>query len=438
MMDKSVISTITKRLKKKDLIALVEALTLYNEYGQDVLLEFCHKFMQPGDRDFYSENQIINHWNNALEIIDEANTYGGCSESDGDEAKHEIESLVKIFKTNIITTEVQEGVIDVMLDQNIYHNSGFTDLLVDSLMEICQLKDAQEYLADGLAESTDKYYRGLAASIYLKIEHDHDYLEMAKSNLEYASEYLSLANYYNKIDDKEMALKMVWEGLNNGVGSLGEIYVYLFEEYKDDTPMLMKIYKIAKNKKRDMDTITELLYHLYRRENDYPNKKKMLFEMFKYCENKELAKWYRISSEELNQADWIEFEPKIFNEIKDKSTLQYLNICLEKNNTSEVLDYLKKQPRLITWEHLDVNHQFSNALSKTYPKEIVELYWEEVHANMDMKKEKFYQEALNILKEIRTIMFKNTQYDEWEKRYEELVTEHKRKKLFINMIGRNM
>jgi hypothetical protein len=35
-------------------------------------------------------------------------------------------------------------------------------------------------------------------------------------------------------------------------------------------------------------------------------------------------------------------------------------------------------------------------------------------------------------------MFKNSQYDEWEKRYEELVTEHKRKKLFINMIGRNM
>lgn len=379
----------------------------------------------------------MEHWNNALEIIDYSNNYGGCSELGEEKVIHEIQSLVELCKTINVTKELQENLIDIMLDDNIYSNSGFTDLLLDSLLEICQSKDSKEYLAEGLSEINDKYYKKLAASIFLEIGFDEDYLRISKENLEYASDYLDLANYYNEVGEKEAALEKAWEGLDKGKGTLNEIYSYLFNEYKDDKKMLMKIHKIAKDKNKDMGTITQLLYDFYKEENDYPNQKKMLLEIFKYCRNSELSKWYSINKKELKQVDWEEIEPKIFSLIKNRSTVEYLKLCLEKGYTSEVLDYLKKQPKLITWEHLDVDHRFSRPLSETMPDAVLELYWEEVNAYMNMKKEKFYQKAVLVLKEIRTIMFNNNQHNEWVREFEAYKAEHIRKKLFIKMIEQN-
>ena len=110
---------------------------------------------------------------------------------------------------------------------------------------------------------------------------------------------------------------------------------------------------------------------------------------------------------------------------------------MENKNTEEVLGYLKKEQGFVGWNSIDEEHRFSKPLSKLYPEEIVELYWREVRLNLNLKKEKGYRRAIAVLKEIRTIMRRNKQADEWDRKYAELVGEHKKKRLFMNMIEHN-
>ncbi len=71
---------------------------------------------------------------------------------------------------------------------------------------------------------------------------------------------------------------------------------------------------------------------------------------------------------------------------------------------------------------------------KNYPNEILELYWKEVSIFVNKGKRKNYHHATTVLKEIKGIMTKNKQKDKWELMYNELKTEHQRKRLFMEAI----
>jgi uncharacterized Zn finger protein len=63
------------------------------------------------------------------------------------------------------------------------------------------------------------------------------------------------------------------------------------------------------------------------------------------------------------------------------------------------------------------------------------LYWKEVRAFVNMGKRKNYSHAVNVLKEIKTIMCNNDQKDDWKMMFRELKEEHSRKRLFMEALN---
>jgi len=437
LMDKKTMKQLINEMPKKNLIELIEVMVKSNSDAEQALLDYCQKHASSENKNIINEKQIQKHWNIAYQIVDDANTYGGCSDDDEETAFDGIEIIVDLIRDNTISWECRKHVVDGMLEQIKYDNSGFTDTLVDSSMEICQTDDELEYLADHLEKIDSHYYKGVAGSILRRIGKEEKFLEIQKANLIYGSDYLTLSKYYEKNGQEELALTNAWVVLNKCKGRLDEVYIYLFHKNKSNEKALWKLYKIAQKKKWNLDTMTELMYDYFKEHNYYENQREMLLELVQCCASKELGKWYKTCKVELEPEDWGKYEPKIMKMIKDKNLSEYLQICMENKNTEEVLGYLKKEQGFVGWNSIDEEHRFSKPLSKLYPEEIVELYWREVRLNLNLKKEKGYRRAIAVLKEIRTIMRRNKQADEWDRKYAELVGEHKKKRLFMNMIEHN-
>lgn len=170
--------------------------------------------------------------------------YGGGPESDEDDAYAALEDIAKLMEDNEVSWSVRKEILDQMLDFVQSDNSGFTDYLMDIAVIMCKNKQENLYLADFLTEKANSYYRGVAARIYLENGEDQKFIENKKANLQYGSDYLELAAYYEKHHDSEKALKIVLEGLNRTDGRLDEIYEYLFRYYEknEDETALEKLY----------------------------------------------------------------------------------------------------------------------------------------------------------------------------------------------------
>jgi len=122
--------------------------------------------------------------------------------------------------------------------------------------------------------------------------------------------------------------------------------------------------------------------------------------------------------------------------VKKKNITAYLDICLEKGKKKDVLDYIIKSTGVYTWGAIDAGHRYSKVLVQDYPNEIVQFYWHEVHALIKLSKDKYYEKAASTLSEIKTIMMKNKQAEDWEEQFSELKDVHRRRKNFLKAIVR--
>ena len=322
-----------------------------------------------------------------------------------------------------------------MLDFVASDNSGFTDSLVDAAMEMCVAKEEKIYLADCLSDRGNFYYRGLAANIYLENGEDQKFLKNKKANLQYGSDYLELAEFYKKHGEQEKALQIVLEGLEKANGRLDEIYRYLFDYYrkKQDQAALEKLYKTSEKRRRDQDTITELMYQYYTEQGDYENQKRILIKLISVSDRGDLYKLYQKCKAVLKAEDFDKEEQNILDVIKKSNLSVYFDILMDKGETGEVMEYITQSKQYGGWG-IDAGHYFSKRLSGKYPRKIIEMYWKEVSLYVGLGKEKNYQHAVTVLKEIHKIMKKNQWSEEWETRYNAFLNEHKRKKLLLKAL----
>lgn len=130
------------------------------------------------------------------------------------------------------------------------------NLIMDA---VCIAKEERLYLADYLVENCDGYYQDIGIRIYQEYGKKEEYLAVRKEKLIYASDYLELAQYYQKQKNEKQALQTVKEGLEKAQGCLDEIYRYLFEYYKkrNEEAELEKLYKNAKKRKRNLETMNK-------------------------------------------------------------------------------------------------------------------------------------------------------------------------------------
>lgn len=439
-MDKKTINSLIGKFDKKQLQELIEYIVSVNESAKELLLDYCRKKEADVKTDNHTliiESKIRQYWKNAAQIIEEFDMYGGGPEADDDDACAALEKMAKLLEDNETSWIVRKEILDEMLGFVASDNSGFTDYLMDIAVIMCTNKQENIYLADFLVKSANSYYRGLAAKIYLENGEEQKFIESKKANLHYGSDYLELAAYYKKHNDKETALKIVLEGLDKADGRLDEIYEYLFRYYEknENEAALEKLYAQSEKRNRNQDTITELMYQYYQKKGDYGKQKETLLKLLSCCDFRELHKLYQKCRQELSDEDFTKEEPAILDMIKKRNLSVYFDIHMDKGDKKEVMEYITQHQQYRGWG-LDQGHYFSKRLSGEYPREVVDMYWKEVAFYVSLGKEKNYAHAVGVLKEIRTIMKRNKWIEEWNAKYNTFLEEHRRKKLLLKTLER--
>jgi hypothetical protein len=75
-------------------------------------------------------------------------------------------------------------------------------------------------------------------------------------------------------------------------------------------------------------------------------------------------------------------------------------------------------------------------LENVYPRDVVELYWQETERYVSQGKLKNYQSAVENLIAIRRIMKKNHWQQEWQQRYRNFKEKNKRKRLLMGLLDK--
>jgi tetratricopeptide (TPR) repeat protein len=280
-MDKNTIARLLKNANQEELIKIINTLVSFDSDSEEWLLDYCKQKGDSSSKTLIAKKQILHYWNEAEEIIGEANEYGGTyNEDDAYNALSMIAELCNETKTD---WKFRQPIVDEMLEQFYIGNSGFDDALVDSCMVLCQSKNEKLYLAAALSKGGD-YYAGVAARMFLEYGIEDKYLNVRQDHLHYGSDYIELANYYVKKNQNDKAIELVEEALKSADGRMDEVYEWLFKKYvkKKQEDKIIGLYHKAIEKKWNVDVMVKLMYQYYK--DDYTEKKKYLLKMMDVCE----------------------------------------------------------------------------------------------------------------------------------------------------------
>ncbi|AOF48635.1 hypothetical protein [Tetragenococcus halophilus] len=204
--------------------------------------------------------------------------------------------------------------------------------------------------------------------------------------------------------------------------------------YRNEIEALDKLFDSLQKSSFAAGYLTELLYKYHKKMGNYEQAKEKLFDWLATSQYDSIEEIYSECQHFLHTKDFNQHEPFILEQIKEKDTDFYLEICLEKGQKNLVLNYLQSANRKSNdWFFYtpDNGHYFSKQLIDDYPEEIIDLYWQEANNFIQAGKRENYRRAVSILEEIRSIYYKFNQETIWEKELASFLTIHKRKRLLL-------
>jgi hypothetical protein len=321
---------------------------------KDLLVELCKKIpavhqhvLLWGKTAGNEENDrlALEYWASAEAIIDSFNTYGGGPRDDEDECCEAIERLCRLIPE--LSWETRQDIMDGMLEQYHYGNSGFDDMLTDTCFELCKEREEWLYLAKMLLEYGGSGDKRLAMDVYKTIGDDSAFLALREEDLRYGSDYFELVVFYDGRGDAEKALSYAHKGLETGDGRVESLIQYLFDYYeeKEDTGALEALMRTSEQINKERELVSRRLFEYYKNRGDYGNAKKYALKEFEYSENRSLDKLYGKIKEYMDESDWQAVRDKLFGELKQRDLTGYLNICLDEGQKQEVYDAIfEKKP----------------------------------------------------------------------------------------------
>lgn len=438
-MDKKTVEEMLKMASRDDLIDIITKLTSCGRKPEQFVLDWCKK------NNARCKNQAIgmelrNLWDTAQEIISEFNQYGGGPESDEEEAADALWKMDEIVKENDISWDIRVAIVNEMLAEFYEGNSGFDDLLIDVAESFCKEKEELRYLADALKQGSCNYYSNYAATIYKEIGDEEEFLKTKLSNLQYGSDYVQVAKYYEQHGERQKAREMIWQGLKDSKGRLDELVAYIAPVYikEKDEDGLRRLYKRMMETEWDLNicAVAGYLYEYAKGCKDYDNQKKMLFLLLDTCDKKDLKKWYQTCKKELKKEAWESGYQTILCKVKGKDLKFFLDICMETGEKKTVLENLQKANHGYDYWDIDYNQYFSGRLLEEYPDEVLALYWRDIHRLLRVSNNKNYRLAADLLQSIKKSMIQLKRNSEWEQQFRDLKEMHKRKKNFICLLNK--
>jgi len=426
-MDKNKIKTVERLIRDKSEAQL-----------KGLIVELCDKFSDAyehillwgkstGGVDI-NDKLAFEYWEKAEKIIDEFNSYGGGSDYEENEAYGYIESISELMPT--LSWATRQKIMDGMLVQYHYGNSGFDDSLTDACFEMCKEREEWLYLAGKLEAYGGSWDKRLVMNIYKIIGDDESFLEMRNNNLHHGSDYFEMVQYYEEKGDKDSALSYADKGLEKGAGRIDHLVVYLFDyhEERKNTNELEKLFAICEQREQERSIIAGRLFDYYKTQNDYENAKRCLLKEFEYTQNRGLDKHYGKLKLYLNDSDWSLVEEKLFNALKTRNIESYLNICLEKGMKQEVYDIIVEKTG--RWG-ADYDF-FADKLKKDFPEKIIEYYFKRAINLVDGGDRKSYKQSMKYFKKAKDIYAKILKDNpRWDAKLAEIRERYKTRRAFL-------
>lgn len=423
---------------KQDFIEIISNMSVFSTDAEQIVIDWC-KGNNEKNKMYAIEIELNNLWMKAREVISEFNIYGGGPDSDEDDAVDYLWRIESHVKKQKVSWDVRVQILDEMLEEFNIGNSGFDDLLIDIASSLCKTKEEKMYLADALADGNNDYYRGYAANLYKSIGDNEKFLETNLHNMRYGSDYVDVAKYYIKRKDKQRALDYIWQGMEKSSGRLDELIDYAAPIYiKEENDMeLRRMYQFVMETKWNINIVAmaKQLYQYAQRKGDYNSGKKMLLLILETCDKSEIKKWFEVCKRELSEKDWRQEYTTILEKVRKKDEKFYLDICMETGKESVVLESLQNARRGYDFWDLDYDGYFSKRLLKKYRNEVLVLYWRDVNLLLSESKNKNYELAVKLLREIKSLMKKQGNEEKWRMEFGKLKERNKRKRNFIGMLG---
>lgn len=426
-----------KELEKEELIALVKHLA--DQYMDiDMAVMEWYALRKGTEKKAPVSNKLLwEYWDRAEAIISDFNDYGGGPEHLEYDVYEYLEKMTDVLSQYSISTEEKKLLINRVFTQYAIGNSGFDDVLMDKIYEICESDSDWRHVVQLLQKHPSDWNRTLIMRIYKdQLQDGEAYLELRLQSLKYGMDYWDLVTYYLSQSQIDQAVEVAEAGVENGQGRQTELFAFLFDYYAEQEKLnqLQALIDRAFQKQSDIDLIRDRAFIYFKQKNDYEEGKIILIRAFRTdYRDKSHYEDFHFMKEHLAAEDWAEVQDEMIGIVQKESTKDYLEICYESEMYEEILEVIL-DPRRIALESPYTNFDdLADKLIDKYPREIIEYYWIKGCLLIQNGNRKRYKQAIKHFKKVKDIYeTKLQEQDVWEKRLETLKIQHKTKRALLD------
>ena len=365
MKDKSK-ESILKEFTKEQLISMINEVNNKNPSFKQEIEESIDK----NKSNFEAKNNYSEY--NALlgeteRIISDFDELGGGDEEDEQVVYDNLDNIASLFQQGKLNEKTKKEFIEACFE---YYggNSGFDDILRDSIFEVCTSKEDWLFIIEGLKKSSSDYNAECIIHIYRdKLNDDETYLKLRMNKLHFGMDYFDIVEYYHRKGSIEKAIEIAKEGIGKGEGKRSDLIDFLLEFY---------------TKKKDYENILKYKLLSFKEDSSLEKYKAII----KFCNKAD-------SEKVLNELN------KIITDSKDgelKAEINYFN-----KNYPLVLEYVKNSFRYYFYE--DKFRAWAQKLEPHFPKDISKIYLNRVMHILEHKLAKEYSSTGYYLKRIKII-----------------------------------
>lgn len=377
-------------LTKQELIELITPLV---EMDRDVKINLLNILADKGKDT--SADKYYEYWDEASDLLENFQSYGGGSYSDEDTIYYNLEKISNLFKEGKLSSEIKEEFLDGVLDYYLGGNTGLNDLLIDTAFQLPRSKRDWLHIIERLRDKNGSWERHLIMKIYREHLGDNEnYLKERMKELNYGLDYYDLVKFYQENGDKEKAVETAKEGIIKGEGRIVDLYEFLFKHYQ--------------------------------KKGNYEESMKYLKEIFKDRRNFEGYK--RLISFSRNREEDSKWALSLLKERKDKTVLA--EIDLYEKRYDGVLKYVMNEGY---YRFPDRRETFAEKIKKRYPDEIINFYKKKVQNCIAKKSRKAYAGAAQYISRIKNIYLSILKDERTYKKYiAELREKNKKRPAFLD------
>ncbi|MCM3737274.1 hypothetical protein M3215_16075 [Bacillus cytotoxicus] len=422
-----------KELEKEELIELVKHLAHHYVDIDMAVMEWYALQKGIEKKDPLSNKLLWEYWERAEDIISDFNKYGGGPEHLEYEAYEYLEKITDLLSQFSIPADKKRLLINKLFTQYALGNSGFEDVLIDKIYELCESDSDWEYVITLFQKEPSTWNQKCIMRIYKdQLQDGEAYLQMRLQSLEYGMDYWDLAAYYISQGQIDKAIEVAEAGIENGQGRKTELFAFLFDYYveQDEITQIQAVVDMAFQKQSDIGLICDRTFRYFKRKNKYEELKNILVRAFRTdYHNKNHYEDFNSMKEQLSAEDWAEVQEEMLGIVQKENMRDYLEICYDMERYDEILETIL-EPSRYTYTDWD---SLADKLVDQYPREIIEYYWNKGCSFIPNGNRKSYRESITYFKKVRNIYDnKLNEYEVWQSRLEALEIQYRNRRAFLD------